>query len=280
MFGGGRGQGGGTRQERGRDLQVALTLTLDDAFKGVEKDISIRRLETCNTCGGSGAKPGSKPKGCPRCKGTGTIRITQGFFSMTTVCDLCQGRGTIISDPCLTCNGAGRVNQQKTVRVRIPAGIDAGHRIRVSGEGEVGPNNGPRADLYIEIRLEDHERFIRDGDDLKTDVVLTFAQAALGTEVELPKLVEESGRMAIPAGTQSHTVFRVRGKGMPVLNESRRRGDLLVRAIVRTPKNLSDREKELLRELGKIEDSKPKDRSILESLKDGWAGFRRDLFGE
>jgi molecular chaperone DnaJ len=164
--------------------------------------------------------------------------------------------------------------------VKIPAGIDAGHRIRVTGEGEVGPNNGPRADLFIEIRLENHERFIRDGDDLMTDVVLNYAEAALGAEKELPKLVDESGKIVIPPGTQSHTVFRVRGKGMPRLNDSRGKGDLMVRAIVRTPKNLSEREKELLRELGGIEEKKPQDKSLFETLKDGWAGFRRELFGE
>lgn len=259
IFGGagtqGRGRGGQHQAERGRDLKVNVSITLEEAFAGKETEIALTRLETCETCTGSGASPGSKPKTCPRCKGTGAMRFQQGFFSINTVCDVCQGQGQVIENPCSTCSGRGRVNKRSRVKVRIPAGVDNDNRVRVSGEGEVGPNNGPRGDLFIDISLKDHDVFERQGEDLVTQVNLSYAQAALGDDIEVPTL-DGTEQLKIPHGTQSHTLFRLNGKGMPRVNDNRRRGDLYVRTLVETPTHLTDREKELLRELAEINSQK------------------------
>lgn len=259
IFGGGaqqqRGRGQ-SRVERGRDLKVNVTITLEDAFNGKETEIALTRLETCEKCSGSGASAGSKPKTCPRCKGTGAMRYQQGFFSINTTCDVCQGQGQVIENPCTTCTGRGRVNKRSHVKVRIPAGVDNETRVRVSGEGEVGPNNGPRGDLYIDISVKDHDIFERQDEDLVTQVGLSYAQAALGDEIEVPTLDGGPQTLKISAGTQSHTMFRISGKGMPRVNDNRRRGDLYVRTIVETPTHLTDREKELLRELADINKEK------------------------
>lgn len=250
--GGGQARGRGFNQaEQGRDLKVNLTITLEEAFAGKESEISLTRLETCESCTGTGASEGSKPKTCTRCKGSGAIRFQQGFFSVNSACDVCRGSGQIIDNPCKTCTGHGRVNKRSTVKVRIPAGVDSDNRVRVAGEGEVGPNNGPRGDLYIDITVKEHDIFERQDEDLVTQVAMSYAQAALGDEIEVPTL-DGPQRMKIAPGTQSHTLFRLSGKGMPRVNDTRRRGDLYVRTIVDTPTNLSDREKELLRELAEL----------------------------
>lgn len=259
IFGGGggpQGRGRGQSQaERGRDLKVNLSITLEEAFAGKESEIALTRLESCETCTGSGASPGSKPKTCPRCKGSGAIRFQQGFFSVNSVCDVCQGQGEVIENPCSSCSGRGRVNKRSRVKVRIPAGVDNDNRVRVSGEGEVGPHNGPRGDLYIDISVKDHDVFERQGEDLVTQVNMSYAQAALGDEIEVPTLDGEES-ITIGPGTQSHTLFRLNGKGMPRVNDNKRRGDLYVRTIVETPTHLTDREKELLRELAEINSQK------------------------
>lgn len=262
MFGNIFGGGGGQRQssgrgqaERGRDLKVNLAVTLEEAYHGKEAEIALTRLETCGTCTGSGASPGSKPKTCPRCKGAGAVRFQQGFFSVNTVCDTCQGQGQVIENPCSSCSGRGRVNKRSQVKVRIPAGVDDENRVRVSSEGEVGPHNGPRGDLYIDISVKEHDVFERQGEDLITQVELSFSQAALGDEIEVPTM-DGKEKLKMAAGTQSHTLFRMTGKGMPRVNDNKRRGDLYVRTIVDTPTKLTDRERELLRELAEINSQK------------------------
>lgn len=269
IFGGGGQQRGRGQNhvERGRDLKVNVNIKLEDAFAGKETEIALTRLETCEKCTGSGASPGSKPKTCPRCKGSGTMRYQQGFFSINTTCDVCQGQGQVIESPCSTCSGRGRVNKRSQVKVRIPAGVDNETRVRVSNEGEVGPNNGPRGDLYIDISVKDHDVFERQDEDLVTQVNLSYSQAALGDEIDVPTLDGEQ-RLKIGAGTQSHTLFRITGKGMPRVNDNHRRGDLYVRTIVETPSQLTDREKEILRELAEINKEKiTEDKGFFSRLK-------------
>lgn len=259
IFGGAGGAGargrGQSQAERGRDLKVNLAITLEEAFSGKESEIALTRLETCEKCTGSGAAEGSKPKTCPRCKGSGAIRFQQGFFSINSVCDVCQGLGEVIENPCSSCSGRGRVNKRSRVKVRIPAGVDNDNRVRVSGEGEVGPHKGPRGDLYMDISIKDHDVFEREGDDLFTQVKLSYAQAALGDEIDVPTL-DGTEHIKVSPGTQSHTLFRLGGKGMPRVNDTRHRGDLYVRTIVATPTHLTDRERELLRELAEINSEK------------------------
>lgn len=254
MFGGGMGGGrarGQSRAEKGRDLKVSVSITLEEAFEGKDTEIALTRLEKCETCEGSGASAGSKPKTCPRCKGAGAVRFQQAFFSINTTCDMCQGEGQIIDNPCGTCTGRGRVNERQRVKVRIPVGVDNGTLVRVPNEGEVGPKNGPRGDLFIEIRVKPHEVFQREGDDLVCDAELSFAQAALGDEIDVPG-IDGAQRLTINPGTQSHTLFKLSGKGMPRPGDARRRGDLYVRAVVQTPAELSERERELFRELAEL----------------------------
>lgn len=258
MFGGQQAGGrsrGQARVEKGRDLKVNIAIELEDAFAGKETEIALTRLETCDTCTGSGAAAGSKPKTCPRCKGAGTMRFQQAFFSINTTCDVCQGEGQIVENPCKTCSGRGRVNERKRVKVRLPAGVDNGTLVRVMNEGEVGPKNGPRGDLFIEVRVKENDIFEREGDDLIGETPVTIAQAALGDEIDVPTL-EEPHRLTLPAGTQSHTLFKINGKGMPRPNEPRRRGDMYMRIIVQTPMQLTERERELYRELAELNNQK------------------------
>lgn len=266
--------------ERGRDLKVSVTLDLEEAISGKEVELALSRLETCEDCHGTGATPGSRPKTCPRCKGHGALRYQQGFFSIQTTCDVCQGDGTILDSPCSTCAGRGRVNERCTVKVRIPPGVDNGTLVRVAGEGEVGPYGGPRGDLYVEIKLREHEIFRREGDDLYCDVPISFSQAALGDEITIPTLYGEE-KLKIPAGTQTHKVFRLRGKGMPRASDPNIRGDLFVRLIVRTPTHLTEREKELFRELAEIRKEKlNSDKGFFSQLKENLSDIKRGVFGE
>ncbi len=280
MFGGG---GRGSRRagaERGRDLKVAVTIDLEDAFTGKEVEIALTRLEPCGECSGSGAKPGSQAKTCPRCRGAGSVRFQQGFFSINTTCDSCGGEGTVVDQPCAPCSGRGRVNERVHVKVRLPAGIDNETLLRVGNEGEVGPRGGPRGDLYVETRIRPHEQFHREGDDLVAELPISFAQAALGDELEIETFAGTE-KIAVPAGTQSHTSLRVRGKGMPHPGDARRVGDLYVRFIVKTPKSLTERERELLRELAEINNEKlAAGKGIFSTLKEGFEDLKRGVFGE
>jgi molecular chaperone DnaJ len=271
FFGGGQtgGRRGGARgPERGRDLKVVVSLSLEDAFQGKESEIALTRLETCDTCSGSGASAGSQAKTCSRCKGSGAVRFQQGFFSINSTCDVCQGEGRVIDKPCTGCSGRGRVNERQRVKVRLPAGVDNGTLIRVTGEGEVGPHGGPRGDLFIETKIKAHEIFQREGDDLICEIPITFAQAALGDSIEVPGL-DGVSKLTIAAGTQSHTLFKMGGKGMPRPTEPKRRGDLYVRTVLQTPGQLSDRERELFRELAELNDQKlAEEKGFFSRLKD------------
>jgi molecular chaperone DnaJ len=249
IFGGQQGRGRAS-VFRGADLRYNLEVTLEQAARGTETKIRIPTMETCETCKGSGAKPGTSPKTCETCHGSGTVRLSQGFFSIQQTCPTCHGTGKMITDPCATCRGAGRLKKHKTLAVKIPAGVDEGDRIRLSGEGEAGVNGGPPGDLYVVIHLKPHSVFQREGDDLHCEMPISYAQAALGGEIEIPTL-DGSAKIKVPAETQTGQVFRLRGKGIKGVRSSYP-GDLMCQVVVETPVRLTDRQKELLRELDEI----------------------------
>ena len=277
IFGGGGGGGGRGRSNvyRGADLRYNLEISLEEAARGAEKTIRIPAQEECEPCHGTGAKPGTQPKTCPTCGGAGQVRIQQGFFSIQQTCPKCHGSGRIIPEPCTSCGGAGRVKRQKTLEVKIPAGIDNGMRLRHGGQGEPGVNGGPAGDLYVEIHIKQHAVFQRDGDDLHCEMPISFTTAALGGEIEIPTL-DGAASIRIPAETQSAKVFRLRGKGIRNVR-SHAPGDLMVHVIVETPVKLTDRQKELLREFGDIASSNaerhnPKAKSWMDKVKDFFSG--------
>jgi molecular chaperone DnaJ len=263
----GSGRGGRASAGRGADLRYELEITLEEAFHGKTAMLDIPVLVNCNTCNGSGAKPGTKPVVCKTCGGHGQVRIQQGFFSLQQTCPTCRGAGQVISDPCPDCSGAGRVRKSKKLEVKIPPGVDTGDRIRLAGEGEGGRRGGSPGDLYVDIHLRPHPLFERDGGDLYTEVPISVVTAALGGELEVPSL-EGRLNLVVPAGTQTGRVFRLRGKGMPSVR-GREVGDLMVRATVETPVNLDDRQESLLRELGETmgERHRPREQSWLDRVK-------------
>lgn len=248
MFGDifGSGGRGGSRVYRGADLRYDLELSLEEAVAGTTASIRIPTAETCDACGGSGAKKGSSPVTCTTCHGAGQVRLQQGFFSVQQTCPTCRGRGTIIDDPCTTCRGAGRVRSEKTLSVKVPAGVDTGDRIRLAGEGEPGENGGPPGDLYVQINIRPHPIFSREKNNLYCEVPISFSTAALGGELEVPTL---DGRVVlkIPAETQSGKLFRIRGRGVRSVRGGYE-GDLICRAIVETPVNLNKKQKALLKD--------------------------------
>jgi len=248
IFGGGR-QGRST-VFRGADLRYNLEITLEQAARGFETRIRIPTMAGCETCSGSGAKPGTKPQGCPTCGGAGQVRVSQGPFSIAQTCPRCHGSGKIIPTPCTTCSGAGRVKHQKTLSVKIPAGVDEGDRVRLTGEGEPGVNGGPAGDLYVQVHVKAHGVFQRDNDDLHCEMPVSFTTAALGGEIEIPTL-DGSARLKVPAETQSGKAFRLRGKGIKGVR-SQAHGDLICHVVVETPVHLTDKQKELLREFEAI----------------------------
>ncbi len=271
IFGGAGGARGRSNVYRGADLRYNLEISLEEAARGAEKTIRIPTVEECETCHGSGAKPGTQPKTCPTCGGAGQVRIQQGFFSIQQTCPKCHGSGRIIPDPCRDCGGAGRVKRQKTLEVKIPAGIDEGMRLRHAGHGEPGINGGPPGDLYVEIHIRPHSVFQRDGDDLHCEMPISFTTAALGGEIEIPTL-EGMARLKIPAETQSGRVFRLRGKGIRNVR-SQAHGDLMCHVVVETPVNLTERQKELLRQFDEesrhdADRHNPKAKSWMEKVKD------------
>lgn len=248
IFGqGGGGHAGGARVYRGADLRYDLELNLEEAVSGSTIKIRVPKMVGCKSCNGTGAKKGSKPANCPTCNGLGQVRMQQGFFSIQQTCPQCRGQGKIIKDPCNDCRGQGRVRDNKTISVKVPPGVDSGDRIRLSGEGEAGENGGPSGDLYVHIMVREHPIFTRDGSDLYCDIPISFATAALGGELEVPTLAGKV-KLKIPAETQSGKLFRLRGKGVRTIR-SATKGDLMCRAMVETPVNLSRRQKELLEEL-------------------------------
>ncbi|MBP7469246.1 MAG: molecular chaperone DnaJ [Thauera sp.] len=274
LFGGGGGRGGRSNVYRGADLRYNLEITLEEAARGAEKTIRIPTVEECGTCHGSGAKPGTQPKPCPTCNGHGQERVQQGFFSIQQTCRTCHGRGRIIPDPCRDCSGAGRVKKQKTLEVKIPAGIDEGMRLRHAGHGEPGVNGGPSGDLYVEIHIRKHAVFERDHDDLHCEMPISITTAALGGEIEIPTL-EGMARLKIPAETQSGKVFRLRGKGIKNVR-SHVHGDLMCHVVVETPVSLTERQKELLREFEEISSGNATRHN---PKAQGWMDKVRDFFG-
>ncbi len=251
FFGEGRGrgkpQGGGNGRERGSDLRFNLEISLEDAFQGKAANIKVPSSIACEPCKGTGAKAGSKPRQCTTCGGYGRVRASQGFFSIERTCPTCNGRGEIIDDPCSACLGAGRVTRERQLSVNVPAGVEDGTRIRLTGEGEAGLRGGPTGDLYIFLSVKPHAIFQRDGSDLFCRVPLGLTSAALGGDIEVPTLDGGKATVKIPEGTQNGKQFRLKGKGMPVLR-ARDVGDLYIQVQVETPQNLTRRQRELLQE--------------------------------
>ncbi|MDP2784583.1 MAG: molecular chaperone DnaJ [Sulfurimicrobium sp.] len=250
IFGGGGGRGGRSNVYRGADLRYNLEISLEDAARGAETKIRIPTMEKCEPCNGSGAKAGTQPVTCTTCGGHGQVRMQQGFFSIQQTCPRCHGSGKMVQSPCPSCQGAGRVKQHKTLVVKIPSGVDEGDRIRLSGEGEDGVNGGPPGDLYVVIQIKPHQVFQRDHDDLHCEMPISFTVAALGGEIDIPTL-DGHAKIKIPAETQSGKVFRLRGKGIKGVR-SQHHGDLMCHMVVETPVSLTERQKELLRELESI----------------------------
>ncbi|WP_340615376.1 molecular chaperone DnaJ [Xenorhabdus entomophaga] len=268
IFGGGRRQ---QRPSRGSDLRYNMELTLEEAVRGVTKEIRIPTLETCDTCHGSGAKAGTSPETCSTCHGAGQVQMRQGFFAVQQPCPQCHGRGKIIKNPCGKCHGHGRVEKYKTLSVKIPSGVDTGDRIRLSGEGEAGEHGAPSGDLYVQVQVRTHHIFERDGSNLYCEVPINFATAALGGEIEVPTL---DGRVSlkIPAETQTGKLFRMKGKGVKSVRGGVQ-GDLLCRVVVETPVKLNEEQKELMRKLGDSfggksgETNSPRSKSFLDGVK-------------
>ena len=275
MFGGGGGgrRGGGPQVYRGNDLSYAMDITLEEAAHGKNAQIKIPSWDACDTCDGSGAKPGTQVKTCSTCNGVGQVQMRQGFFAVQQTCPHCRGTGKVIPEPCLSCHGQGRTKTQKTLEVNIPAGIDDGMRIRSTGNGEPGTNGGPPGDLYIEIRLKKHDIFERDGDDLHCQVPVSFITAALGGEIEVPTLAGKAA-IDIPEGTQAGKQFRLRGKGIKGVRASYP-GDLYCHIAVETPVKLTEHQRKLLREL---EDSLKKGGGRHSPSGESWTDRLKNFF--
>ena len=273
---GGGGAGGGARQraQRGSDLRYNLRVTLEEAYRGVQKAITIPASMTCDTCRGTGAEGGAEPVTCPTCSGMGKVRAQQGFFTVERTCPTCNGMGQTIKNPCKTCHGAGRVEKERQLSVNIPAGVETGTRIRLAGEGEAGLRGGPQGDLYIFIEVKEHALFQRDGVHLFCRVPISMPNAALGGEVEVPTIDGGRARVKVPAGAQSGKQMRLRGKGMPALRGAGT-GDMVIELAVETPVNLTARQKELLREFEKLsEENNPEGSSFFSKVKGFWDGMK------
>ncbi|MCL6443554.1 MAG: molecular chaperone DnaJ [Alicyclobacillus sp.] len=272
--------GGGGRQrgpQRGQDLEYELEVDFEDAAFGIEEEIQIPRTETCPTCGGSGARPGTHPDKCGACNGTGeqqsVVNTPFGRMVNRRVCSVCRGRGVIINHPCSDCHGQGRKRVRRTVKIKVPPGVDTGTHLRIPGAGESSPNGGQPGDLHIVIRVRPHDVFEREGTNVYVDVPLSFVQAALGDEIEVPTL-DGQVKLRIPEGTQTGTSFRLRGKGIPKLGSPTQRGDQHVRVHVITPTNLTERQREILREFGRElgETTQEQTRTFMERMKSAFLG--------
>ncbi|MCF6199572.1 MAG: molecular chaperone DnaJ [Hyphomicrobiaceae bacterium] len=276
LFGFG-GAAGGARQrstggrQRGDDLRYNMEITLEEAFKGKNAEISVPTPRACGTCKGSGAKKGTKPTSCRTCQGSGKVRAAQGFFTIERTCPDCHGHGEVIGSPCPDCRGSGRKVKERTLSVNIPAGVEDGTRIRLAGEGEAGTKNGPAGDLYIFLSIRPHEFFQRDGADLFCRVPISMTAAALGGQIEVPTVDGGRTRVKIPEGTQGGKQFRLRSKGMPVLRTSKL-GDMYIQVEVETPKNLSKKQKDLLKEFSKscTDDTHPESSGFFDRVKEFW----------
>ncbi|MFN3972874.1 MAG: molecular chaperone DnaJ [Gemmobacter sp.] len=273
-FMGGRGGGGGrSRAQRGSDLRYNLRVTLEEAYKGVQKTINVPTALTCEVCHGTGAEGGAEPVTCPTCSGMGKVRAQQGFFTVERTCPTCGGAGQIVKNPCKACGGAGRVEKERALSVNIPAGVETGTRIRLAGEGEAGMRGGPTGDLYIFIEVREHAIFQRDGVHLFCRVPVSMTTAALGGKVEVPTIDGGRGSVTVPPGAQSGKQMRLRGKGMPALRGGGT-GDMVIELAVETPVNLTQRQKDLLREFEKqSEENNPEGSSFFSKVKGFWDGM-------
>tara|TARA_B100000676_G_C18004657_1_gene803004 strand:- start:181 stop:1302 length:1122 start_codon:yes stop_codon:yes gene_type:complete len=271
IFGGGQSRNNSSQRYKGADLEYELRLSLEEAAFGIEKSLKIRTKDVCDNCDGSGSNPGSQPVSCSACNGVGQVRAQQGFFTIQQTCPTCAGKGTIISNPCSKCYGSGAVNVDKEISVSIPAGVDSGDRIRLAGKGEAGINQGPPGDLFIRVSLIKHSIFKRDGSNLYCEVPLSFSEAALGAEIEIPTLSNNKVSIEIPAGTQTGKLFRLKGKGIKSVRGGGI-GDLMCSVQIETPVNLSKEQKDILLQFdSKIKGSSkrhnPKSESWLDGLK-------------
>ena len=265
VFGGARSGSRRSTAQRGADLRYDLEITLEEAANGMTANLRIPRLETCETCKGTGAAAGTEPETCTTCNGTGQMRFQQGFFSVARTCHACRGVGRVIKSPCNDCRGAGRVEREKQMEVKIPAGVETGSRLRVQGEGESGVSGGSAGDLYVVIHVSEHEHFERQGSNLYAAVPVTFAQAALGADINV-RTLEADEKLKVPVGTQTGTVFRLKGKGMPMLG-GRGRGDLFVSVTVVTPTSLTREQRKLLEQLATIEDKDLEDKGLVDKVR-------------
>ncbi|MBM9593775.1 molecular chaperone DnaJ [Roseitranquillus sediminis] len=270
---GGRGRGG-QRATRGADLRYNMRVTLEEAYGGVRKTISIPTSVPCDTCHGSGAEGGAEPQTCPTCSGMGKVRAQQGFFTVERTCPTCGGLGQIVKNPCRACGGQGRVQRERSLSVNVPAGVETGTRIRLAGEGEAGLRGGPAGDLYIFVEVTEHPLFRRDGVNLHCRVPVSMTDAALGGDVEVPTIDGGRSRVKVPAGSQTGRQMRLRGKGMPQLRGGAQ-GDMYIELAVETPVNLTSRQKELLREFDRLsEDNNPESSSFFSKVKSFWDGMK------
>ncbi|MCB2129130.1 MAG: molecular chaperone DnaJ [Rhodobacteraceae bacterium] len=273
-FMGGRGGGGRSRAQRGSDLRYNLRVTLEEAFKGSQKSITVPTAVACTGCNGSGAEGGAEPQTCPTCSGMGKVRAQQGFFTVERTCPTCGGLGQTIKNPCKSCHGAGRVEKERQLSVNIPAGVETGTRIRLAGEGEAGMRGGPAGDLYIFIEVREHALFQRDGVNLFCRVPVSMTTATLGGEVEVPTIDGGRSRVKVPSGAQTGKQMRLRGKGMPALRGAGT-GDMLIEIAVETPVNLTSRQRELLREFEALsKDNNPEGSSFFSKVRNFWDGMK------
>jgi molecular chaperone DnaJ len=272
-LGGGRRSGGGDR--RGGDLRYNMSITIEEAFNGRDTEIKVPSSVACEKCSGTGAKPGTQPVACKTCQGHGKVRVQQGFFTIERTCASCNGDGRVIKSPCVACRGNGQLQKEKTLSVNIPAGVEEGTRIRLSGEGEAGTRSAPSGDLYIFLSIEEHQIFKRDGADIYCRVPLQMTTAALGGQIEVPTVEGTRARITINPGTQTGTQFRLRGKGMSVLRRSDR-GDLYVEMAVETPVNLSREQKKILEEFAEAhnDSTSPQSTGFFDRVRDLWEDLR------
>ncbi len=279
FFGGGGGGPGGAHMHtarQGASKRVNLTISFEEAAKGVEKELAITNYVFCKECSGKGSKSADGIKTCSRCHGNGQVFEQRGFFSMSMPCPQCHGEGKVISDPCSACHGQGLVKEKQTIKVHIPAGVDSGMRLKMTGHGDAGYGGGPSGDLYIFIQVESHEVFEREGNDVTLNLPISFTEAALGCKKTVPSPLGHSCRLVLPEGTQSGKIFRIKGEGMSNVH-GRGKGDLLVKIFVETPTKLSQRQKELLQEFGALEEpaNLPKAKGFIDKIK----GFFSDFAG-
>jgi molecular chaperone DnaJ len=280
VFGGGFAASGRKRggPQRGADLRYDLEITLAEAYFGKDESIHVPQAVACKPCDGNGAAPGSKPENCDTCAGHGRVRAQQGFFTMERTCHICQGRGTVIRKPCKTCGGVGQVKEERQIAVKIPAGVESGMRIRLTGEGEAGSGGGPKGDLYIFVEVVEHDIFERDGPNLYCRAPVPMATAALGGDIEIPTIDGGRARVSVPEGAQTGRKLRLRGKGMPSVRQGSQQGDLYVEMFVETPQNLTARQKDLLRQFTECSgaDCHPESEGFLGRIKRFWGGADGD----